>query len=131
MLINFYSNALKFTRRGGSIEIICKQEDDFLKISVKDTGIGISQEDQAKLFKSFGFLDSSKKANTKGIGLGLHICKLMVEEFFGLVVVQSEKGVGSTFTFEFKLENSENEPESQQFIRRNTSINCDMLDEFE
>lgn len=50
-----------------------------LQISVKDSGIGIKEEDQDKLFKMFGFLDSTKELNTKGIGLGLHISKMMVE----------------------------------------------------
>ena len=54
-----------------------------LQVSVSDTGIGISEEDQKKLFKLFGFLDSSKELNTKGIGLGLHITKQIVQQFGG------------------------------------------------
>ena len=48
-----------------------------IEIEIKDTGIGIKPEDQTKLFKLFGFLDTTKELNTKGIGLGLHICKLI------------------------------------------------------
>jgi len=50
---------------------------------VKDSGCGIKKDDQKKLFKLFGFLDSTKEINTKGIGLGLHISKKIVDEFGG------------------------------------------------
>ena len=67
--------------RGGSIKIICEviyeNNFPFIQIYVNDNGLGINHEDQKKLFKIFGFLDSSKEINTKGIGLGLHICKLI------------------------------------------------------
>ena len=49
-----------------------------IEITVKDTGIGIKEEDMCKLFKLFGFLDSSKELNTRGIGLGLHISRMIV-----------------------------------------------------
>jgi signal transduction histidine kinase len=54
-----------------------------LEIVVADNGIGIKKEDQNKLFKLFGFLEQTKEINVKGIGLGLHICKLIVEQFGG------------------------------------------------
>ena len=97
--MNLISNALKFISNGGNINIICnlvqKEEDSnhtdlvefqdlirnskngMIEIEIKDTGIGIKPEDQTKLFKLFGFLDTTKELNTKGIGLGLHICKLI------------------------------------------------------
>ena len=78
-----------------------------LKISVIDTGIGIKQEDQSKLFKLFGFLESTKEINTKGIGLGLYICKKIINIFGGEVHLNSEFGQGSTFTFTFMLEKPE------------------------
>jgi two-component system sensor histidine kinase/response regulator len=105
VLINFYSNALKFTPQGGRITIQSLLEEGYLKVIVKDTGIGISEENQQKLFKQFGFLDCSQNVNPNGIGLGLHICKLIVENFKGTVSVQSELGIGSTFSFSFLLEN--------------------------
>ena len=54
-----------------------------IEITVKDSGIGIKDEDKDKLFALFGFLESTKELNTKGIGLGLHISKKIVEEFGG------------------------------------------------
>jgi len=74
-----------------------------IEIKVEDNGIGIKREDQKKLFKMFGFLDSTKEINTKGIGLGLHICKLITEQFGGSCSVQSAEGVGSVFSFTFHL----------------------------
>ena len=74
-----------------------------MKVSVQDTGIGIKDEDMPKLFKLFGFLNASKSINTKGIGLGLYICKKISKVFGGNVSVESEAGVGSTFSFWFEL----------------------------
>lgn len=81
-MLNFLSNALKFTPRGGKITINCELIKEttphgVVEITVTDTGCGIRTEDQNKLFKMFGFLDRTKEINTKGIGLGLHICKLI------------------------------------------------------
>ena len=65
------------------VKIVEKDEHKYLKVSVKDTGIGIEKKDQNKLFKLFGFLKDQKKLNTKGIGLGLVIAKNIVNEFNG------------------------------------------------
>lgn len=75
---------------------LVQEQEEFVKISVKDTGIGISQEDQTKLFKLFGFLKSSEKKNTKGIGLGLYISSRIVESFQGgKIEIESELGHGT------------------------------------
>mmetsp|Transcript_24122 Transcript_24122/g.37042 ORF Transcript_24122/g.37042 Transcript_24122/m.37042 type:complete len:100 (+) Transcript_24122:2170-2469(+) len=75
-----------------------------LEVSVKDHGIGISQEDQSKLFKLFGRLDSSLELNTNGIGLGLHISKMITASFGGSLRCSSCLGAGSTFSFDFVLD---------------------------
>ena len=75
-----------------------------IEIEIKDTGIGIKPEDQTKLFKLFGFLDTTKELNTKGIGLGLHICKLIAQQFGGEITCKSEWQVGSSFIFLFDLD---------------------------
>jgi CheY-like chemotaxis protein len=74
-----------------------------LEISVIDTGVGISSEDQKKLFKLFGFIETSQEMNTHGIGLGLVIAENIVQEFGGKISVKSEPDVGSIFTFQFVL----------------------------
>ena len=72
---------------------------------VKDTGCGIHEDDKDKLFKLFGTIDRThNRVNLKGIGLGLVMCKMIVEKFDGGVHFESEQGHGSVFTFRFKLE---------------------------
>eukprot|EP00356_Strombidium_inclinatum_P007324 CAMPEP_0170487744 /NCGR_PEP_ID=MMETSP0208-20121228/6484_1 /TAXON_ID=197538 /ORGANISM="Strombidium inclinatum, Strain S3" /LENGTH=92 /DNA_ID=CAMNT_0010762121 /DNA_START=2140 /DNA_END=2418 /DNA_ORIENTATION=+ len=73
-------------------------------LSVSDTGVGITPADQAKLFKLFGCLQATRRINTKGVGLGLAICKMIAEEFGGEVAVLSKKGSGSTFFASFDIE---------------------------
>jgi signal transduction histidine kinase len=66
------SNAIKFTEQG-YVKIIAEIIENYLRITVKDTGVGIKDEDKSKLFKLFGFLDETQNVNTSGIGLGLVI----------------------------------------------------------
>ena len=83
VLLGLQSNALKFTVTGHVKIVVTIVDDDedglsddkFVKISVEDTGIGISQENQQKLFKLFGFVQDSNQMNTQGIGLGLAIAE--------------------------------------------------------
>ena len=88
VLLCLQSNALKFTQ-GGEVHIITKVTATCLKISVKDTGVGISKEGQKKLFKFFGFLDETQKLNMNGVGLGLVISKQIVQQFDGDITVDS------------------------------------------
>ena len=87
MTLNLLSNSLKFTDGGGTITITARlaeiEQRQFLQISVKDTGVGISKENQKKLFKLFGFLEATKDRNSKGVGLGLSISSQIVHEFAG------------------------------------------------
>lgn len=74
-------------------------------MSVIDSGIGIRREDKAKLFKMFGSIkDEAKMINTRGIGLGLVISKMIVEKFNGIINFKSEYQQGSEFYFSFKTE---------------------------
>lgn len=112
--LNLLSNALKFTRPGGTIEvgsdIIVKKRTKFIQVYVKDNGMGIAKEDQSKLFRLFGKLKQNDKAiNSKGIGLGLNICKQICQVFEGDIDVNSEVGLGSKFYFWFRIENQTHE----------------------
>jgi hypothetical protein len=80
-----------------------------IQISVKDKGFGIKKEDQNKLFKLFGFLESTKEMNSKGIGLGLHICKMIVKQLGGDIDCDSVWLEGATFTFLIALNETKNE----------------------
>jgi len=108
ILTNLVSNAVKFTDHGYvSVRTIVEQEtekDYTLCISITDTGIGISSEDQTKLFNAFNQADTSITRRFGGTGLGLVICKKLVEAMQGRVVLSSELHKGSTFTARLKLE---------------------------
>ena len=75
-----------------------------IEIIVKDTGIGIKEEDLEKLFNLFGSLKASKELNPTGIGLGLHICKMIVQQFGGEIVCHSKIGEGTSFIFTIALD---------------------------
>ena len=99
------SNALKFTARNGKILLLAEKIDDFLRISVIDSGVGIKKKHQGKIFSMFGSIkDENKKINVHGVGLGLMICKLIVNKFEGNIDFVSKYKKGSTFFFTFKLD---------------------------
>jgi two-component system, NtrC family, sensor kinase len=99
ILLNLLSNAVKFTPEGGRIGINARQADGSVEISVTDTGIGISPEDQAKVFEEFRQVGSDYAHKSEGTGLGLTLAKKFVELHVGKIWVESEVGKGSTFTF--------------------------------
>ena len=98
VLQNFISNALKFTERGEVRVWAELGPAETVRISVKDTGIGIAPEDQARVFEEFGQIDSHLQKKVKGTGLGLPLCKRIAELLFGRVELESQPGEGSTFT---------------------------------
>lgn len=108
VLINLMNNAIKFTERGEvllSLNLVEQQNDDVtLRFSVRDSGIGLTDEQQAKLFKSFSQADTSTTRKYGGTGLGLAICKQLVELMGGSIGVESQFGHGSTFYFTVKLQ---------------------------
>ncbi|WP_370574978.1 PAS domain-containing sensor histidine kinase [Methanomethylovorans sp.] len=103
ILINLVSNAIKFGKEEGFVKIRVKQMHDMLHIGVIDNGIGISTDDQQKLFKPFIQLDSSSTRKYKGNGIGLYIARQFVELHGGSIWLESETGKGTTFTFTVSL----------------------------
>jgi GAF domain-containing protein len=99
ILLNLLSNAVKFTPEGGRIEVSAKQSNSAIEISVSDTGIGISPEDQATIFEEFRQVGGDYAHKKEGTGLGLTLAKKFVELHGGKIWVESEAGKGSTFTF--------------------------------
>jgi signal transduction histidine kinase/CheY-like chemotaxis protein len=98
VLFNLAGNAIKFTETGGvSIIVEPSGETDAIAISVRDTGIGISAEDQARIFLEFEQADGSSTRKFDGTGLGLTISKRIVERMGGSIAVESALGAGSTF----------------------------------
>jgi PAS domain S-box-containing protein len=99
---NLLSNAAKYSPPNTDIHISVEKKDEYILIGVKDHGRGISPEDQAKLFQSFERLQESS-SNKPGLGLGLLVCKRLVEAHGGKIWVESEPGKGSTFYFSLHL----------------------------
>ena len=102
VLMNLLSNAIKFTERGEVVVTVGYSDDGpgMLKVSVKDTGVGISRDRFGLLFKRFSQIDNSISRRYGGTGLGLAICKRIVELMGGQICVESQEDVGSTFFFE-------------------------------
>ena len=116
VVTNLLSNATKFTPRFGSIRLSIRylgEENGFsiIEFSVSDTGIGISKEQQTRLFNSFEQAESSTSRKYGGTGLGLAISKHIVELMQGAIWVVSEPDLGSTFSFKVKLGKSANQEE--------------------
>ena len=99
VLRNLVSNAIKFTHSGGKILITGEQSPDELLICVKDSGIGVSKNDQRKLFRIDESFTKAGTHNEKGTGLGLILCKEFIDKHGGKIWVESEIGCGSTFCF--------------------------------
>ncbi|SMF07002.1 PAS domain S-box-containing protein [Desulfovibrio gilichinskyi] len=98
VMVNLISNAVKFTN-SGSITCSAHGRDDEILISVSDTGSGISQNDQKKIFERFKQVGDTLTGKPKGTGLGLPICKQIVEHHNGRIWVDSKLGEGSSFHF--------------------------------
>ena len=97
LLLNLLSNALKFTSEGGSVRVRVKTEGRFVKLSVADTGCGMSSRTLEHLFERF--LDGAQNPlPPRGLGLGLPICQRIAQGHGGTIVAQSEEGKGSVFT---------------------------------
>ena len=105
VLLNFLSNAIKFTEKG-SVSITCSLQGDVVRISVSDTGIGIKHEDLDKLFRPFTQVDTGLTRQHEGTGLGLSISERLVTMMGGTIHAESEPGRGSTFSFTVPVERS-------------------------
>jgi signal transduction histidine kinase len=101
ILVQFLTNALKFTEKGRidlTLEAVHEGGNDFVKIAVADTGIGINQDDQEIIFEDFRQLDGSSTRHYGGTGLGLGLAKRLAAALGGTIHVWSEVGVGSVFS---------------------------------
>lgn len=99
VLFNLLSNAVKFTEPGGQVQLrLAPSGNEQVCLEVSDTGIGIAEEDMARLFQAFGQLDSGLARRAEGTGLGLALTRRLVELQGGSIEVRSQPGVGSTFS---------------------------------
>ncbi len=104
ILIGLLTNAIKFTN-SGTISVICSElhssQENVLQIEIRDTGVGISSEEQEQIFNLFTQVDSSFTRKADGTGVGLYLCHKLAQHLGGDLTVESEKGVGSSFFFSF------------------------------
>ena len=96
---NLISNAIKFTKTGGRIDIYAVQNADYVKVSIADNGVGMSEETCKKLFLVSSNMTSKGTVGEKGSGLGLLLCKEFVDKHGGKIWAESKEGLGSTFHF--------------------------------
>src|SRR5262245_1539268 len=99
VLFNLLSNAVKFTPDRGKVGITATQADAMVQVAVWDTGVGISADDQQRIFEEFQQVGQGLAGKTEGTGLGLTLAKKFVELHGGAMWVESTPGHGSTFTF--------------------------------
>jgi signal transduction histidine kinase len=99
ILINLITNAIKFTAKGGAIEVCCDSYDGTARLRVKDTGVGVRLLDIDRVFEPFVQIDRHLTADTQqGVGLGLSISRELARAMHGDLTLQSTEGIGSTFT---------------------------------
>lgn len=100
MIINLLGNAFKFTPRGGTITLGAIVEPEYrVRLFVRDTGIGVPEENLESIFEKFGQVDNYLQKSTAGTGLGLYISSIIVTRTGGKLEVQSKVGEGSEFSF--------------------------------
>jgi len=98
LLTNLLNNAIKYNVRGGKVYLAARRQDGFVRIEVKDTGIGISADALPHIFDEFYRVKNERTRFTAGTGLGLTIVKKIVNSYFGQIDVESQEGKGSTFS---------------------------------
>jgi two-component system sensor histidine kinase/response regulator len=103
ILLNLLSNAIKFTPRDGQVCLQASVRGGELEFAVRDTGSGIAKEDVPRLFRAFEQIAATHEGRREGTGLGLALCKRLIELHGGSIAVDSELGAGSTFTVRLPL----------------------------
>ncbi len=126
--LNLISNAIKFTPKG---TILCRarQEEENLVISVQDQGIGIKEEDLKHIFDKFRQIGDTLTDKPQGTGLGLPICKEIIEQHGGSISAQSTLGEGSTFTFTLPLKEKSKEEKEKKPVVPLTVIDLEETDQ--
>jgi signal transduction histidine kinase len=103
VLGNLLDNAIKYSPDGGRIDVTLARENGHLRFTVRDQGLGIPQSEQDRIFEKFYRLDAAMTRGVGGSGLGLYICRELVERMDGRIWVSSEPGSGSSFSFELPV----------------------------
>jgi len=107
VLQNLLENAVKYTPEFGKIEVSLELGDEFLKVKIKDNGVGIPEKDQEKLFSKFFRADNVMRMQTEGSGLGLFIVKNVIRKHGGEITFDSKEGMGTEFVFTIPIKQEE------------------------
>ncbi len=102
VITNLLTNAIKFSPKRSKITVTLTRIDDTARLSISDRGEGIATFDQSKVFDRYQQAAGTSHRAVGGYGLGLFVCKSVIEEHGGTIGLQSEEGVGSTFFFELR-----------------------------
>ena len=103
LLNNLISNAVKYNRDGGSVEVTIERRDAQVLVAVADTGIGMTPEEKEQIFQEFVRIKNEQTCHILGSGLGLSVVKKLVQLYHGTVDVESQSGAGSTFTISLPM----------------------------
>ncbi len=127
ILSNFISNAIKFTPEGKKITVRIRYDNKILLVEVEDEGIGISNDKQRSIFRPFSQEDSSTTRKYGGTGLGLAICLKLVKMLDGKLLLESEKGKGSKFSFSIPVEIGKEIKKETKILKSTTTLKGKIL----
>src|SRR5690606_21335343 len=102
VLGNMIDNAIKYSHEGGAVSVTASASTDFVTVSIEDQGIGMPDQVIGNLFHKF-YRSHRSRETVAGTGIGLYICKAIIESHGGTVGVKSTEGTGSTFTFSLPI----------------------------
>jgi signal transduction histidine kinase len=103
LLLNLVDNAIKYTPAGGSVTLSLQSDSDWAFLQISDTGIGLSEDEQQRIFSRFYRTTDTRSRDQRGVGLGLSIVRSIAEAHGGRIDVKSNPGKGSTFTLQLPI----------------------------
>jgi len=123
IILNILSNAIKFTKSGGNIFVNISDGEEFITISIEDTGIGIQKDKLNIIFDRFRQVDKSFTRNHEGSGIGLSLVKSLVEMQGGTISVESKCGHGTKFFIKFPVRLVDNNSSEENFKLADSNLN--------
>jgi two-component system sensor histidine kinase VicK len=102
VLVNLVENAIKYSPDGGKVEVGADTHDDFVRFHVRDEGLGVAADEQERIFEKFYRADPQMTRGVGGTGLGLYICRELIDRMGGRIWVEPNEKKGSTFFFELR-----------------------------